>query len=282
MKGIYWIASYPKSGNTWFRIFLTNLRCHEEAPADFNQLDTSIASSRLLFDQSAGTDAADLLPDEVDRLRPRVYEQLVETAEETIFMKIHDAYTQTDQGEPLVSNKATLGAVYIVRNPLDVAVSYAHHSRISIDETIRQMGDPKAAFCSKPKRLHSQLRQKLMTWSGHVTSWVDAPGVNIHVIRYEDMLEKPQEIFSRAAAFCGLEDDPDKIARAVRFSSYTEIKKQEEQKRFMEAPFGVPSFFRKGEAGGFKEVLTAEQIGQIIRDHGSVMARFGYIDKAGV
>ncbi len=283
MKGIYWIASYPKSGNTWFRIFLTNLRRHEETPADFNQLDTtSIASSRHLFDQSAGTDASDLLPDEVDRLRPRVYEYLAENSEETLFMKIHDAYTWTDHGEPLVSNKATLGVVYIVRNPLDVAISYAYHSRISIDEAISRMGDPYASFCSKPKHLHTQLRQKLLTWSSHVTSWVDAPGINVHIIRYEDMLEKPQETFSLAAAFCGLEDDPDKIDRAIKFSSFPEMKRQEEQKRFMETPIGVPSFFRKGKVGTFKGVLTAEQIGQIIRDHGSVMARFGYDGNAEV
>lgn len=280
MKGIYWIASYPKSGNTWFRIFLTNLRRNEETPADFNRLDTaSIASSRQLFDQSAGMDASDLLPDEVDRLRPRVYEYLAENTEETMFMKIHDAYTRTDQGEPLVSAKVTLGAVYIVRNPLDVAISFAHHSRISIDEAIRQMGDPNTAFCSKPERLHRQLRQKLLTWSDHVTSWVDAPNIKVHVIRYEDMLEKPQETFSQAVAFCGLEPDNDKIARAVRFSSYAEMKRQEEQTRFKETPVDVPSFFRKGEAGGFKDVLTTEQIGQIIRNHGNAMDRFGYDGK---
>lgn len=282
MKGIYWIASYPKSGNTWFRIFLTNLRSNEERPADFNRLDTSIASSRILFDQIAGMDASDLFPDEVDRLRPRVYESLAETAEEILFMKVHDAFTRTDQGEPLMSMRATLGAVYIIRNPLDVVISYAHHLQISVDEAIRQMGDPDAASCSKSNRLHKQLRQKLLTWSGHVTSWVDAPGINVHVIRYEDMLEKPRETFSRAAAFCGLKDDPEKIARAVRFSSYAEMTKQEEQKRFLETPAGVPSFFRKGKSGGFKDVLTAEQVRQIIRDHGRVMERFGYIDRAKV
>jgi len=281
MKGIYWIASYPKSGNTWFRVFLTNLQQKEETPADFNQLATDgIASSRLMFDRFTGMAASDLLPIEVDRLRPRVYELIAENAEENLFFKIHDAYTYTDDGDPIVSRKATLGAVYIIRNPLDVAVSYAHHLRISTDEAIRQMGDPDAAFCSKTQRLNVQLRQKLLTWSRHVTSWVDAPDVKVHVIRYEDMLERPMEIFGKASAFFGLEDDRDQIARAVRLSSFAVLKKLEEQKRFQETPIDVPSFFRQGKSGNYREALTFKQIEKIILDHGSVMARFGYDAKA--
>ena len=276
-KGIYWIASYPKSGNTWFRIFLTNLRRQENAPADFNQMDTnSIASARYIFDQSSGIAASDLLPDDVDRIRPRIYEYVAGKADKPLFLKIHDAYTYTDQGEPLVSGKATLGVIYIIRNPLDIAISYAHHSRISIDEAIRQMGDPSTAFCSNPLRLHRQLRQRLLTWSSHVQSWIDAPDTNIHVIRYEDMLEKPEEVFSRAATFCGLDSDPVRVARAVSYSSFSEMKKQEQIKRFNETPIEVSSFFRTGKAGDYKDVLKPAHIERIIQDHGIVMARFGY------
>ena len=182
---------------------------------------------------------------------------------------------------PLVSDKATLGAVYIIRNPLDVAISYAHHWQVSVDEAIGRMGDPDAAVCSKAHKLHFQLRQKLLTWSGHVTSWVDAPEIGVHVIRYEDMLGKPLETFSKAAAFCGLEDDPGPVSRAIRLSSFAEVKKQEREKRFQETPIGVSSFFRRGKAGDFKNLLTAEQIGRIIRDHGDVMTRFGYDGESG-
>jgi len=100
------------------------------------------------------------------------------------------------------------------------------------------------------------------------------------VIRYEDMLERPMEIFGKASAFFGLEDDRDQIARAVRLSSFAVLKKLEEQKRFQETPIDVPSFFRQGKSGNYREALTFKQIEKIILDHGSVMARFGYDAKA--
>lgn len=59
--GIYWLASYPKSGNTWFRVFLANLRREKSEPVDINQLDTNgIASARELFDKMIGLEGADL------------------------------------------------------------------------------------------------------------------------------------------------------------------------------------------------------------------------------
>ena len=73
MGGIYWLASYPKSGNTWFRTFLRNLIEDGDQPADINDLSTgSIASSRGWLDEVLGFDTAELDPDEVDRLRPEV------------------------------------------------------------------------------------------------------------------------------------------------------------------------------------------------------------------
>ncbi len=74
MSGIYWLASYPKSGNTWLRSFLSNLQQDGDAPADINELATgTIASARDWLDEALGFDSADLSADEIDRLRPAVY-----------------------------------------------------------------------------------------------------------------------------------------------------------------------------------------------------------------
>jgi len=55
-SGIIWLASYPKSGNTWLRIFLTNLRCDGEEPVNINELDGGpIASARALFDEATAS-----------------------------------------------------------------------------------------------------------------------------------------------------------------------------------------------------------------------------------
>ncbi len=281
MGGIYWLASYPKSGNTWFRTFLRNLWEDGDEPVDINELNTGeIASGRGWLDEILGFDSAELDPDEMDRLRPEVYRWTLRN-KEVGYHKIHDAYTFTLDGEPLVSQQATLGALYLLRNPLDVAPSYANHNNSSIDDAITRMSEPTHALCKTRKSLPNQVRQKLLSWSEHVLSWVDAPDLNIEVIRYEDMLQNPVLTFTRAVKFLALPDDPARIDKAIRFSDFKLLAAQEREKGFREKPPNTEHFFRQGKSNGWRDKLTAEQVERIIADHGEVMTRFGYLDSDG-
>ncbi len=281
MGGIYWLASYPKSGNTWFRTFLRNLRDEGDEPVDINDLSTgSIASSRGWLDHVLGFDTAELDLDEVDRLRPEVYRWALRD-KELGYHKIHDAYTLTSEGEPLVSSEATLGALYIIRNPLDVAPSYANHNHSTIADAIDCMGQEKHGLCRSRKSLPNQTRQKLLTWSQHVLSWVDAPNLNCHVVRYEDMLAKPLETFTTAVRFLQLSEYSEKIAKAIEFSDFKVLSQQESNKGFRERPPHTERFFRQGKSGDWREKLTDEQVAKVIEDHAVVMKRFGYLDASG-
>ncbi len=279
MSGIVWLASYPKSGNTWFRVFLANLRGDGQGPADINDLRSSpIASARGLFDDAVGIESSDLTHDEAARLRPEVYAQLAREATETLFIKIHDAFTFLDDGRPLFAGSSVKGAVYIIRNPLDVAVSLAHHLACSVDEAIEAMNNPEYAFCRGRKRLHYQLRQKLLSWSEHVLSWVDTALVPVHIMRYEDMKLRPLETFAAAARFAGLADDRELIARALGWSSFDELRRQEKERGFKERSAKSESFFRRGEIGSWRETLSDEQARRVITTHASVMRRFDYLN----
>lgn len=281
MSGIFWLASYPKSGNTWLRTFLRNLQEDGDEPADINDLSTgSIASARGWLDEVLGFDTAELDPEEVDRLRPDVYRWALRE-DEIGYHKIHDAYTLTSAGEPLVSREATLGALYILRNPLDVAPSYANHNHSSIDDAIQCMGEAEHALCRSRKSLPNQTRQRLLTWSEHVLSWVDAPDLDLEVIRYEDMQVSPLETFSRAARFLRLPGDPIRVEKAIRFSEFKVVAAQEREKGFREKPPKTKFFFRQGRSGDWRAKLTPEQIDRIVADHGQVMRRFGYLDGDG-
>ncbi len=281
MSGIYWLASYPKSGNTWFRAFLQNLLEDGDRPVDINELATaSIASARDWLDDVLGFDSADLDADELERLRPEVY-RWPPRDDEIAYHKIHDAYTYTAAGEPLVSREATRGALYILRNPLDVVPSYANHNASSLDEAIACMGDYRYALCKSRKQLTKQVRHKLLSWSGHVLSWVDAPALNCHVLRYEDMLIDPVAAFTGAVRFLGLPDDPVRIEKAIRFSAFQELARQEAEKDFYERSPCAERFFRQGKSGSWRTLLKPEQVARIIADHGEVMRRFGYLDVDG-
>jgi len=283
MSRILWLASYPKSGNTWLRMFFKNLRRNDAGPASINDLDpVSLASDRGLFDELVGFGSEDLTDGEVDLLRPRVYLHLAAQEEEPYFCKVHDARTVLPNGQSLFPLEASAGAIYLIRNPLDVCVSYAHHSGQSgFDGIIARMASPNYAIAGKRKGMAGQLRQRLLRWSDHVVSWVDAPGLRLLVLRYEDMQARPVESFTAAAAFAGLTQDPDSIARAVAFSSFRELQRQEQEQGFAEQVAPGRSFFRKGKVGVWREVLTNAQAARIIGQHRVVMGRFGYLTEAG-
>ena len=279
MKNIIWLASYPKSGNTWFRIFLSNLLDEKEDPADINKISSThgIASARHMFDEITGIEASDLSHDEADLLRPGLYNIISDEAKETLFIKVHDAYTFLPDKSPLFPPSATKGVIYIIRNPLDVAVSNANHNNCTVQECIDMMGSENHGLCTKNSRLKDQLRQRLGSWSHHVISWIQAADQNVHVIRYEDMIQSPVVTFTAATEFSGMDFSRKAIEAAIKNSSFEEMQRQEREKGFKERPTRAPTFFRKGEAGSWREQLTKEQVKQILNDHGQVMQKFGYL-----
>jgi hypothetical protein len=277
---IVWLASYPKSGNTWMRAFLTALLNPDKNGLDINNMvPSTIASSRQLFDEMTGVSASDLLPDEIDRLRPSIYRQNAMESDELLYHKIHDAWIRLPGGEPLIPADVTRAVIYIIRNPLDVAVSFAHHLQTSIDKTIDIMNNPDYAFCDRRDRLANQLRQRLLTWSGHVKSWVDESGLNVLVMRYEDMSAQPEMAFTEAANFIGLQHSSAEIKASLELCDFLKLQKQEEEKGFSEKNARSPSFFRKGTVGDWRNELSKDQVNRIRGEHAEMMRRFGYSDE---
>ncbi|MDH0895944.1 MULTISPECIES: sulfotransferase domain-containing protein [unclassified Pseudomonas] len=279
MAGIYWLASYPKSGNTWLRAFLCNLLADGDEPADINALHTGgIASSRAWLDEALGIDSADLTAEEIEALRPAAYRWQRHLGK-VAYLKIHDAYHLDGHGEPLVSHEGTLGALYIVRNPLDVAPSVADHFGIGLDEAIDRMADSQWVLGRSEHRLKQQVQQRLLSWSEHVLSWVDAAGLRCHAMRYEDMQRDALATFTAAARFLHLPDDPQRVGKAIRFSDFAELQRQEHERGFRERSPRAARFFRQGRIGDWRERLTPGQIRRIVTRHAEVMRRFGYLDE---
>jgi len=282
MAGIFWLASYPKSGNTWFRSVLRACLGGADGLLDINALQTGkIASSRAWVDDVAGFDTSDLTQAEIENLRPHVYRWSAGQGTEPAYHKIHDAYRLTGEGQPIIDTEATRGAVYIIRNPLDVAPSYAAHNGTGIDRAIDRMGDHDHALSRVKEALPTQLLQVMGSWSDHVTSWMDAPGLALHPVRYEDMLDRPEDTFGQALRFLEVDRDAACIARAVELCRFERLARQERDHGFRERPARADRFFRSGRAGGWRDTLSPAQVARIIADHGAVMARFGYLDAQG-
>lgn len=289
MSRIVWLASYPKSGNTWFRMLVANLQA--DRAVDINDLPEGdgTASARGRFDGMMLFPSGLLTHDECDRLRPRLYASIArggavdpDDAQEsrtaaTRFIKTHDAWTRTTDGEPLLGADSASHAILIVRDPRDVAVSLAHHNDQSIDQTITFMARADAAFCGRDDRQHNQLRQQLPGWSGWNRSWIDRHELPLHIIRYEDLLEDPVDAFARTLAFTGIESSKAAVERAALLASFGELRAQEAAHGFCEAPpMRRGGFFRRGIAGGWRDEMTRDEAARIEGDHAELMAHFGY------
>ncbi len=274
MGGIIWLASYPKSGNTWVRTFLHNLLLNADRPADLNELSrfTIGDGNKGWYEQVTGKPFDSFTPEEIAALIPKVHRAYAMSRRDSVFVKTHNMFGKI-HGVPLITPEYTAGAVYILRNPLDVVISLSDHYGMDIDQGVEMITNPDA-FSAETDR---KLADYLGCWSTHVTSWMTMEKSRLHLMRYEDMLFKPEPTFGALAKFLGLKPPKDRLRRAIKFSSFKESQKQEQEKGFVEQSDRAEKFFRVGKAGQWKTVLTEAQIAAIVAAHRDLMGKFKYM-----
>jgi aryl sulfotransferase len=281
-----WLASYPKSGNTWFRMLVANLSATDE-PVDINSLRErgGLASARADFHFHTLIESGLLTHDEADGLRPRVYEAIADHTDDDDddalpkLVKVHDAYLDTPLGEPLLAGvRGACGAILIVRDPRDIAPSLANHMHSTIDEAIDFMNDRRACFAGGARAQNAQFRQRLLDWSGHAASWLDQRDFPVHLARYEDLKAAPIDTFRAALNFAGRCFARAVMERAVDFASFERLQAQEKARGFAEwrSRRGDGAFFRQGQSQAWRRELTPDQAGRIEASHAPMMARLGY------
>jgi aryl sulfotransferase len=277
MPNLVWLASYPKSGNTWMRAFLTAYLAGPGVEIDLNGLDASLhAANRQLFDRVVGFASSDLTADEIDTLRPGVYRAFDEEAEDVLFLKTHDRWRLSSAGTAVFPADVTRMSVLIVRNPLAVAPSMANHYSLTIDDAIERMADPDFGLADQTIRLLSQLPQPAGSWTDHSASWLDQTELPVIVVRYEDLRRDPVAEFSRVLTACGFEPDEGHVHDAMQRTTFERLQQAEAEGGFRERLPGTPTFFRSGRAEGWRDELTEEQVARITERHGAMMVRLGY------
>ncbi len=280
MKNIVWLASYPKSGNTWFRMFLANYLANVESSLLFSDItDASIASSAVDFEEQIGLNPFELTPDEVDLYRPELYRVLSDENPRGIqYKKVHDAYIRNEKDIPLFPAEVSRAAVYFVRNPLDVCVSYANYSASNVAKTVNLILNKEASLAGQKC---GQLRQILLSWQEHYFSWSKQQQIPVCVVRYEDMKRTPMEAFGRIICFLGLEYNEERLYRAIVNSDFKLLQQMEKEGGFKEKIQKCESFFWKGTIGNYENYLSEEQIQSIINANFEAMLELGYIDTNG-
>ncbi|MBR9831803.1 sulfotransferase domain-containing protein [bacterium] len=273
---MFWLASYPKSGNTWIRVFLTNLIIGGKGTFNINQLmKTYFANDNQLIEHFTPFEPSELTFQELENVRKRLFHQLPKLVLKESCVKIHHANQLFQLNESLLSDLSQK-VIYVVRNPLDVVISLAYHQQWSIDQSIEFLNNNNAIM-GNPTKLNQRMSADfLSSWSRHYRSWkVGYP--ECLVIRYEDMLENEWITFSSISKYLGFSFTKGEINEAIIKSKIGLLQKQEAKTRFKEGSIVNQNFFRKGISGEWKSILTPEQIERIVSRHGLVMEELNYL-----
>jgi hypothetical protein len=234
--------------------------------------------SSFFIENILDIDFDDLATNDRNEYRIYAYEFLNDIKSDLRYIKTHDAYFSEKFGKPIIPISRTKIALCIIRNPLAIAPSFANHTGNDIQRTIdRYLNNKNSTLSSKTKIASDQIIQYLGTWSDHVKSWVDQCDIPCHVMRYEDMVEYPLETFSKALKALGLYFEDWEVLNAIENSSFKNLQKLEKEKGFNERPSSSKSFFFKGKADYWKEVLSEKQIQEIISVNKPMMEKFGYL-----
>lgn len=267
MAKIVWIASYPKSGNTWVRFLIAHLLK--------GGIESSAEVEALVPDAHKPINAAILRTDSL------------------VFIKTHDLYTPQ-----MALHAETVGVIYVLRNPLDVIASNLNYLRLRPD-FLRADAAARAAleanYVATFIATGGDPRWRALGrggWSEHVASWL---GRNVPfprlVVRYKDLKADPAGFLARACRFVGLDRSEEEIARAVAECSFAGMRAMEEREIAAQKPgffldehrdasgADAPRFLNRGEIGGYRAVLTEEQIAVAMARFGPLMAQLG-LDRA--
>lgn len=263
-----WLASYPKSGNTWVRALLHALRFGEP-----DLMEVAAAMEGVGPAPSTGLSLSDVSESEALALRRAAWLAADPGIDELLLRKTHEAWLPASDGTPACWLPGAR-AVYVVRDPRDVALSWAHHMGVSVAEAIAVMRDEDARM-RDASAAHGGYRAA--SWSTHAASWLDQGDLPVLCVAYEQLSLDPGRELARIAAWLGVEAADDRIMAAVAACSFDSLAAREIVGGFAEAASPGRAFFRRGRAGGWRDELAAELVAEVERDHAVVMARLGYL-----
>jgi hypothetical protein len=274
MRRIHWIASYPKSGNTWVRAIVDRI-VHPERDLDINMLGCTAPSFSGLTQKFVKRNAIELsgsAPGEVRRWWTPVQREICEAAGQPIFLKTHNVAARFDSG-PFPDPGSTASAIYILRDPRDVALSYAHHYKMTLGLAVVALCTS-SAFNIKQEALG--LTELLMSWGEHVQGWTSLKRRPLLVLRYEDLLADPAQGVRRIGEFLDRPLAPDQVAAIVAATSFDQLRGQEKAHGFNESvrPDG---FFRAGTAGQWRATPDQSAFAPLLDKNARIMKKHGYL-----
>ncbi len=272
---LVYIASYPRSGNTFARILLAAYH----GISDLNWLEHSIPAdtTEALWRGVPDYPAQEISARNNWRYRRQVIEDYRRAPSPLPFrgLKTHGA-NLTAFGAPAFDLRPGDRVLYLARHPLDVALSNADYNNHDLDTSIDLMC--RAGVCIGGPTLGSV--EARGSWPQHVAGWLSARSCPVMLVRYEDLCTDTAQMLRRIISFIGLPVEEDRIARAVEKSGFLSLQRRERESGFKEAPANTRSgrFFREGRSNQWRTEMSHEQISRLSDYCAETMTRLGYAD----
>ena len=277
---IIWLASYPKSGNTWVRVFLNSLFYTENDDFDLNNLFINQFPNRKHFE-----DVAEDIDDLNEFSKNCINAQLkINLSKETIFFKTHHALWENGKFR-FTDIQTTLGVIYIVRDPRNVITSLKNHFNLKdYNESLKFLLDEKKIIGIKSSKKQQDLPHIISSWKNHFNSWKKMKK-NYLLVKYESLINNPEKEFIKITDYLekllGKKFDKFKILNAIKKSSFDNLKKKEQIYGFKEAPKYLnnsKTFFNLGPKNDWKKIISREISKKIEREFEREMLELNYLD----
>ena len=271
---IIWLASYPKSGNTFVRALLSSYLNNENEDVFSKMRGIRSFPKKNSFNNIIDEDL--IKKDHMELFKYFLSAQKkINENNKLNFVKTHNYFGSTN-GYEFTNKENTAGAIHIVRDPRSVAVSYAHHSDIPFEKSVDLL-----LMDNRIGINNGGYPEARMSWKIHFQSWLNCPFPKL-LIKYEDLNKDTYNNFKKILVFINqflrnkFEIDDDKIRKTVENCSFDNLSKLEREIGFEEKEKNV-RFFRKGRNNEWKDVLPDEQIKRIERSYLNELKKLSYI-----
>ena len=260
---IIWIASYPKSGNTWVRSLISSYLYSENGIFDFKLLKK--------IDQFPSKGYFDFFLKDLSNLKNvskywiPAQDRINLHNEGPTFLKTHSALCTLENNA--FTNKINTGAaIYVVRDPRNVITSFAHHYSMTPEESYEYITNKNHWITHgvENKVDETGIASILGSWSEHYKSWNNLSFAPLLVIKYEDLVSDPTKTFIKIIKFLSniikINVNEEKVINSVNSCSFDVLSNKEKKEGFFEA---VPSkktnekikFFNLGKNNNWKKLL---------------------------
>ena len=276
---IVWISSYPKSGNTWVRTFISTYYLSSNDKFDFSMLKNirqfphEKFFNKKISDMNSAINNWDLAQNNIN-LKNKL-----------IFLKTHAALVKINN-IPFTNNKHTLGAIYIVRDPRNIVTSLSNHYQLTFDESLEFMTNKKKFLLKRNDLSNFGNFTFLNSWSEHYKSWLYTKEFNLLFIKYEDLENDTLNTFKKIVKFVNKitikEDkiDIDRIIKIIDTISFETLKKKENVEGFPEAIMNNEkqkiNFFYLGKKNRWQKLLSPKQMDTINNIFGEDLKKLKY------